>query len=546
MTRKALKRAVGSGRLARLAQAAAAWTVLHLFAGIGGGALGFQRAGFETVGAVDNDAGACRDFEMLVGRPCTCADIETMTPAELAAACTKRPDVVFTSPPCKGFSRCQSAKKAQTEKYQRMNALTLRGIWLALEAWDVPPPLILMENVPAILSRGREWLEKIEALLRAYGYAVSRSTHDCGELGGLAQHRRRFLLVARHMEQVPAYLRVPVRKRVRGIGEVLAALPCPVPGSTEGGPMHKLTELSALNWVRLALIPAGKDWRALPKRVRLTERAARQNGGFGVGDWTAPSHGVLGHHEVRSTWGSVADPRVRCKRREGGHGVKAWDEPSTAVIGRPIIDNFPGQVADPRLPPIDARHAGTIGVEPWDEPSHTVTGQHGRRGWDSVADPRVVEAEVEVTCNPHPGMLGVRGWAEPSHTVRAHFNTNNAPSAVADPRVPVIEGPRLDLKSKRKTYIVIRAADGTWHRPLTTLELAALQSFPTKLADGSWLVLGGSKRTQREHIGNAVPPDAAEAIALQCKATLIAARDGSFELSSAEIWVRRQEVSHAA
>lgn len=44
---------------------------LHLFAGIGGGALGFQRAGFSTVGAVDFDAGACRDFEMLVGRPCT-------------------------------------------------------------------------------------------------------------------------------------------------------------------------------------------------------------------------------------------------------------------------------------------------------------------------------------------------------------------------------------------------------------------------------------------------------------------------------------------
>lgn len=67
---------------------------LHLFAGIGGGALGFQRAGCDTVGAVDFDASACRDFELLVGRPCTHGDLSTMTPAELAAACTGRPDVV--------------------------------------------------------------------------------------------------------------------------------------------------------------------------------------------------------------------------------------------------------------------------------------------------------------------------------------------------------------------------------------------------------------------------------------------------------------------
>lgn len=59
---------------------------LHLFAGIGGGALGFQRAGFETVGAVDFDASACRDFELLVGRPCTHGDLSTMSPAELASA----------------------------------------------------------------------------------------------------------------------------------------------------------------------------------------------------------------------------------------------------------------------------------------------------------------------------------------------------------------------------------------------------------------------------------------------------------------------------
>ena len=394
---------------------------LHLFAGIGGGALGFQRAGFETVGAVDFDASACRDFELLVGRPCTHGDLSTMSPAELASACTERPDVVFTSPPCKGFSGCLPSKSAALDHYQAMNALTLRGIWLALEAWPKSPALILLENVPRIMTRGREWLERIEALLRGYGYATARSTHDCGELGGLAQHRRRFMLVARHQEQVPAYLRVPVSRRVRGIGEVLGELPCPVPGSTEGGPMHRLPKLSALNWVRLALIPAGGDWRDLPEQVLLTHRAARQNGGFGVEDWDAPSHAVVGHHEVRSTWGSVADPRT-----------------------------------------------------------------------------------------------------------------------------PEIDGPPIDIANKRPTYVVIRASDGTWHRPMTTLELAALQGFPVRSDDGAWLELGGSQSEMREHIGNAVPPPAAEAIAMQCRATLLAAAAGGFTLDNGEIWVREQLAKYSA
>lgn len=468
-------------------------TALHLFSGIGGGALGFQKGGFRCVGAFDSDAAACRDFEQLVGSPATCADLGTLTPLELRQAVgEKRPDVVFTSPPCKGFSGCLPNERSRSGKYVAMNSLALRGVWLALEAWDEPPPLLLLENVPRIQSRGAEFLDRIEALLQHYGYAVARSTHDCGELGGLAQHRRRFLLAARHMNQVPAFFHVPPKRRVRAIGEVLGELPCPVPGSTAGGPLHRLPRLSALNWIRLALIPARGDWRDLPPEVRLPVRAARQNGPFGVEQWDGPSHAVLGNHTARDTWGSVADPRVVCQRREGGNGVKGWDQPSSPIIGHPTIDNFPAQVADPRL---------SLGK------------------------------------NAHCGLYGVQQWAVQSHTVRAAFGVRNAPAAVADPRVPEVVGVLIDVDSKRPVHLVIRAADGTWHRPMTTLELAALQGFPTRIGDG-WLELdGNAHRRWREAIGNAVPLPAAEAIARSCAASLAAAGMG-FHLDPEPIWVR--------
>jgi site-specific DNA-cytosine methylase len=85
---------------------------------------------------------------------------------------------------------------------------------------------------------------------------------------------------------------------------------------------------------------------------------------------------------------------------------------------------------------------------------------------------------------------------------------------------------------------VIRAPDGTWHRPMTTRELACLQSFPDDfMFEGS----DSSSKMQpgiREHIGNAVPPDAAEAVAVECMTALMSSADGGYHLSNGNIWVR--------
>jgi site-specific DNA-cytosine methylase len=494
-------------------------TVLHLFSGLGGGALGFQRAGFTSVGAFDYDTPCCRDLEYLTGERATVTDLSVMTPDELRSGCTGRPDVVFTSPPCKAFSGCLPLKTSATPEYVAMSSLALRGIWLALEAWPTPPPLIVMENVPRIMSRGRQWLDQVVGMLHAYGYAVRESTHDCGELGGLAQRRRRFLLVARHMRQVPEFLYEPPRRRVRAIGEVLGELPVPAPGCRDGGPMHALPRLSALNWVRLALIPAGGDWRDLPSEVRLPERAARQNGPWGVNDWMGSAHTVVAHHDVRNSWASVSDPRVSCSPRAGVYGVHSMDDQCGAVIASAGHDSGAFSVADPRVQ--CKRREGGHGVTPWDQPSTTVIGSPciDNGPWQ-VADPRLEH-------EPRRGSLRV--WAEASHVV------------IGAPRIPeLVAGEPLDLDDRTPIHLVIRAADGTWHRPMTTLELAALQGFPTSHRD-EWLKLDGSShQAWRQRIGNAVPPPSAEAIARSCLATLRAAKGGELLMDGGPVWVNHE------
>ena len=89
------------------------FTSFHFFSGIGGKALGFAHAAaahgdatatFDTIGGIDFDPLACRDFEMLVGAPALCADVHELEPADLIRfAGEVAPDVVAMSPPCKGL-----------------------------------------------------------------------------------------------------------------------------------------------------------------------------------------------------------------------------------------------------------------------------------------------------------------------------------------------------------------------------------------------------------------------------------------------------------
>src|SRR6185369_9589286 len=131
------------------------------------------------------------------------------------------PDVVMMSPPCKGFSGLLSAKRAAEPKYQRMNKLMERALFLVCGTWKNPPKLIFVENVPLIKSRGKDTIRRCVALGHAHGYAIAQGHHACGELGGLAQHRRRYFQLGRHMGAVPQMVYEPPKLRVRACGEVL-------------------------------------------------------------------------------------------------------------------------------------------------------------------------------------------------------------------------------------------------------------------------------------------------------------------------------------
>jgi site-specific DNA-cytosine methylase len=563
------------------------YTALFPFCGIGAGALGFREARaklfgsearFKILGGIDLDALACEGFRYLTGAPALVADIATLTPEALRAfAGEKSPDVVFLSPPCKSFSQLTSKKARRLRKYRLMNLLALQWIKLMLAAWrDRPPRLVLLENVPGIATLGSALLRKIRSLLRAAGFVVSPGeTHDCGEIANppLAQRRKRYLLVARHQGSVPVLLYQPPRRKVRACGEVLGTLP--LPGDPSAGPLHELPRISQLNWWRLSMIPAGGDWQDLPgmperkpvKRGRAKGAAPaaptkcdgrRFNNVFCVTPWDAATGAVNAGAGPSSGGWSVADVRVRTAFRES-YGVLGWGDASGTVKGDAWVTTGRYSVADPRLNISAGAFRNLWRVCDWSEPLVTVTGAtRPGGGAPSVADVRV---PTRYAMNMRVAAWGDPAWCvtgctdvqagAPSVADPRSMQIDNGPAAVADPRVDVdAEGGGLavtwyarTLRDRPGFALFLPTADGTWHRPLTTLELAVLQGLPA-VVDGKPLALRGSAAKVREHIGNAVPVGAAQAVATEMLKTLVGAELETFALSSGgAVWVREREAA---
>lgn len=583
-------------------------TAAVLFGGIGGASVGYMRSKIEYGGkihkfkllcSIDYDPVACQNHDNITGEnTAVVMDLFTRehyidwhghepppewkeaTPWDMWVAFGYQiPYFLFTSPPCKGLSALLPKESAESKKYQALNQLTLRGIELSLRACleygGGVPAFIQMENVPRILTRGKALLKKIEKLLKKFGYEVNmRADHNLGEIGGLGQNRVRFLILARHEAQVPNFVYIPPKKDLKTIGDIIG--PLPMPGDTEtGGPLHRLPRLEWKTWVRLALIRAGGDWRDLQnipyERYRIVHEP--RSGAWGVEDWNNTGRTVTSTAGPGRSNGvsALSDPRLSINGagKANLYRVQSFEQPSDCITGAVGPSNGAASISDPRV--VNQYHDGAYKVNDWETPSPTVTtGSASAGSGKIISDPRISDrpgrytdkyrmqsmdqpaatvtgvtdvqsgaqlvADVRLTCSPRSGTMGVTAWDETSPTVTGSSDVHSGSSAVADPRP-------FPIDTDRGVWIII-AEDGTWHRPLTTYELAMLQGFDTHLPDGRPFQLEGcSDAKSREYIGNAVPPASAEAMG---KVILLAAAKAEanvgFELSWDDIWVDSDSV----
>lgn len=165
--------------------------VVDLFSGCGGMSLGFEKAGFKIVLAVDSWRVAVSTYRENFNHPVMEADVSD--PTFLQHVIDAKPDVIIGGPPCQDFS---SAGK-RDESLGRAD-LTVQ---FAKIVTAVRPRFFVMENVQR--AKGSRAFASAKELLEKAGYFLSENIIDASKVG-VPQSRKRLIVVGGLDEPVTA------------------------------------------------------------------------------------------------------------------------------------------------------------------------------------------------------------------------------------------------------------------------------------------------------------------------------------------------------
>lgn len=237
---------------------------LDLFCGSGAVSLGLRQAGFEVVGAVDYEAGACRTYR--ANHPSVRLleqDIRQVDPDQFADLIPGKLDLLVVCAPCQPFSS-QNRHKSDADSRNDLVAESKKFII------RFNPSLVFLENVPGLAST--DIFDEFTSWLRdEAGYDVADPMRvDAAELG-VPQRRSRMILVAAKGASLQKAITIARTSRMT-VGHVIRDLPEPPIGRTaaEADPLHYARKHSPLNIERLRHIPIdGGGRESLPLHLQL-------------------------------------------------------------------------------------------------------------------------------------------------------------------------------------------------------------------------------------------------------------------------------------
>lgn len=180
--------------------------VISAFAGGGGSSLGYRQAGADVRAAIEFVPKAAQTYR--TNFPSThieMRDIRDLLLPENVSGFLERAglhigelDILDGSPPCKNFSTAGKGLgefgvvQSYSDRSQR-NIATL-PLDFARLATAIRPKILVMENVPALATRGKDVLDGVTFIL-AQDYFANFTVLSAADFG-LAQTRRRLILIA--------------------------------------------------------------------------------------------------------------------------------------------------------------------------------------------------------------------------------------------------------------------------------------------------------------------------------------------------------------
>ncbi len=270
-----------------------ALNVLDLFAGAGGFSTGFKQAGFNIVGALEQNISAAKTYAK--NHPETLMIITDIKQVNLLDS---RIDLIIGGPPCQGYTKATCKNKdLRYDDTDERNLLYKEYIRIVE---NIKPKAFVMENVPALLTykRGLYFNDIKESLLKL-GYYVDAQELDASDYN-VPQKRVRLFIVGIYNRSIP--------------------IPTPTKASTEVSVKTALEQINLNIPIRrqkyiyhelLTLIPPGGNWEDLDDEIKtkyfskntpsyMLRRNHPGKPSFTImgkhGGWVGPYH----HEEIRS------------------------------------------------------------------------------------------------------------------------------------------------------------------------------------------------------------------------------------------------------
>lgn len=155
-----------------------------LFCGAGGLDVGFARAGFDIVYAVDNDADSCETYRQGIGAHADLKDVSELTGLPPH-------DVLIGGPPCQGFSVAGNMDPDDPRSGMIWEFARLVGL--------SRPAVFVMENVKALaaVSRWKPVRDSLEAKFGGLGYSVAVHVLNAKDFGVPQSRERAFFVGVR-------------------------------------------------------------------------------------------------------------------------------------------------------------------------------------------------------------------------------------------------------------------------------------------------------------------------------------------------------------
>lgn len=186
-------------------------TLISLFSGAGGMDLGFIRAGYEIIWAIDNFKEAVSTYQINIGSHIIDADITQIDLRDIP----DNPDVIIGGFPCQGFSVANTKRSMEDSR----NFLYLEMLRIIKSK---RPKFFVAENVKGLLSMEKgKIIDLIVNDFREIGYEVEYKLLNAAEFG-VPQIRERVFIIGNNIKkpnifpQVSHYLEGVTNKEFKG------------------------------------------------------------------------------------------------------------------------------------------------------------------------------------------------------------------------------------------------------------------------------------------------------------------------------------------